>query len=270
MKTFTFLVPVDFSECSYNALQYATMLARRSNGEIFLFHVIDLEEMPDSENPVVINFAMERLIKKAQDRIRSLKELISLKQVVVKQQIAIGNVTVELTKQISEVKPDVIVMGRNADRKVTVHSLLKHITSGTNVPVLVVPQAHNPRIPNRAVLASDFNPKKDLKLAPLFDIIKKVTNELSVLDIKSNYFSNAQDALTWIKNLNETYGVDAKLLRQESRNGFLGIRDLLQVNEVDLICTVDHNRSFLDRLLGRNTSATLTNQLEVPVLVIKE
>lgn len=270
MKAFTYLVPVDFSACSYNALHYATMLARCSHGEIMLSHVIDLEEIPDSENSVVISFALDRLVKKAEEKIKSLGEIISLKGIVVKQQILIGNVQIQLEKQINELKPDVIVMGRNAEHKLRAQSLLKYITRNTNVPVLVVPQSHNPKIPNRAVLASDLNPKKDVKLAPFFEIIKKVTQELSILDIKSGYFSNAQDALTWIKNLNETYGVNAKLLRQENKDGLTGIKDYVQTNHVDLLCTVKCNRNFLDKFFDRNISNQLTSQLEVPVLVIKE
>jgi nucleotide-binding universal stress UspA family protein len=269
-KSFTYFVPVDFSPCSYNALHYATMLARCSYGQIMLSHVIDLEEVPDSENAVVISFAIDRLVKKAEERIKSLREIISLKGIVVKQEILIGNVELQLLKQIDELKPDVIVMGRNTEHRLGSQSLLKNITKNTNVPVLVVPVSHNPKIPNRAVLASDMDPKKKIKFAPFFEIIKKVSHELSILDIKSGYFSNAQEALTWIKNLNETYGVEAKLLQQEDKNGLANIKNYVQTNEVDLICTVRYNSSILDKLFGRSISNQLTNQLEVPVLVIKE
>ena len=269
-KTFTYFVPADFSACSYNALHYATMLARCSYGQIILSHVIDLDEVADSENAVVISFAIDRLVKKAEERIKSLREIISLKGIVVKQEILIGNVELQLTKQIDELKPDVIVMGRNTRHRLGAQSLLKYITRNTNVPVLVVPQSHNPKIPNRAVLASDLNPKKKIKFAPFFEIIKKISHQLYILDIKSGNFSNAQEALSWIKNLNETYGVDAKLLQQEDKNGLANIKNFVQTNEVDLICTVRYNSSMLDKFFGSSISNQLTNQLEVPVLVIKE
>jgi nucleotide-binding universal stress UspA family protein len=270
MNTFTYFVPVDFSACSYNALHYATMLALCSQGQIILSHIVDLDEIPESDNPVVINFAMDRLLKAAEERLRSLREIISLKGIVVKQQVLLGNVPLQLMKEIDEQKPDVIVIGRDTDRRLGAQSLLKYITKNTNVPVLVVPKSHNPKIPNRAVLASDLNPKKELKLAPFFEIIGNVTQELSILDIKSNYFSNAQEALSWIENLNSTYGVNARLLSPENNGGKINIKNYLQTNEVDFLCTVKHNSSMFDRFFGRSIPHQLTSQLEVPVLVIKE
>ncbi len=270
MENFTYFVPVDFSACSYNALHYATMLARCSQGRINLCHVIDLEEVEDSENPVVISFMIDRLFKKAQKRMKSHREIISMEGIIVKEEIVMGNVQAQLKKQIDALKPNVIVMGRNTEKKLNAQSLLKYITRNASAPVLVVPQTHNPKIPNRTVLASDMDPNRLVEYAPFFDIIKKVSHELSILNIKSNYFASAKDALTWIGNLNLTYGVNAKLLQADNQEGLKGIADLIRSNKIDLLCTVKHNNSFFDKFFDRNISNQLTNQAEVPVLVIKE
>ncbi len=184
--------------------------------------------------------------------------------------MVIGNVELQLMDQIEEIRPDVIVMGRNSVNKPGAQSLLKYITKNTDLPVLVVPQSHNPKMPNRAVLASDLNPKKEVRLAPFFEIIKKVSHELSILDIKSNYFSNAQEALNWIQNLNQTYGVNAKLLTSENNDGIANLKKYVQSNDVDLLCTVNYHKSIFERLFGRSLPSQLTSQLEVPILVIKE
>lgn len=270
METLTYFVPVDFSACSYNALHYATMLARCSQGKIKLCHVIDLDEIPESDNPVVVSFAMDRLIKSAEKKMRSLREIISMEGIIVKEEIIIGNLRTQLLNQIDALKPNVIVIGRNVDKKVSTGSLLRYITQNTCVPVLVIPQSHNPKIPNRAVLASDLDPRREVQFTPFFDIIKKVTHELSILNIKSGYFSNANDALNWINNLNTTYGVNAKLLPQENKNGIKGIVDFIHTNKIDLLCTVKYNHSLYDKLFDRNIANQLTSQLEVPVLVIRE
>jgi nucleotide-binding universal stress UspA family protein len=269
MKTFKYFVPIDFSACSFNALHYATMLARSSNGEIMLSHIIDLDQLPESENPVVVNFAIDRLIKNAQEKLSSLREIIFLKGIRVQQHVSIGNVQLQLINQISSLQPEIIVMGRDSNNHGD-QNLLKYITKNTNVPVLVVPQSHNPKIPNHAVLASDLNLKKQEKLAPFFEIIKKVSHELSILNIKSNYFSNAQEAITWVQNLNKTYGVNAKLLTPEKNDVISDIKNYVKINDVDLLCTVRNNKSIFDKLFRRGVANHLTNQLEVPVLVIKE
>ena len=269
MKTLTFFVPIDFSACSFNALHYATMLARCSNGEIILSHIIDLDQLPESENTVVINFAIDRLTKTAEEKLRSLREIIFLKGIVVKQQVSMGNVKIQLTNQIAELKPDVVVMGRDSG-DAGAHSLLKYIAKNTSLPVMVVPKTHNPKVPNRAVLVSDLDPKKQVNLAPFFEIIKKVSHELSILNIKSNYFTNAQEALTWIHNLNKTYGVNAKLLTREQTDKISNLKHYMEKNDIDLFCTVRYNKNIFDKIFGRKLPNQLANQLEVPVLVIKE
>lgn len=269
MKTFRYFVPVDFSACSFNALHYATMLARSSNGEIILSHIIDLDQLPESDNPVVVSFAIDRLVESAEEKLKSLREIIFLKGILVKHQVLMGNVQIQLINQISSLQPDVIVLGRDSNNP-SGQSLLKYITKNTNVPVLVVPQSHNPKVPNRAVLASDLDPKKEEKLAPFFEIIKKVSHELSILNIKSSYFSNAQEAITWIQNLNKTYGVNAKLLTPEHKDGIADLKNYIKINDVDLLCTVRYNKSIFDKLFRRRITNPLTSQLEVPVLVIKE
>ena len=269
MKSFTFFVPIDFSACSFNALHYATMLARCSNGEIILSHTIDLDQLPESENTVVVNFAIDRLTKTAEEKLRSLREIIFLNGIVVKHQVSMGNVKIQLTKQIDELKPDVVVVGRDSE-DASAHSLLKYIAKNTSLPVLVVPKSHNPKVPNRAVLASDLDPKKQMTLAPFFEIMKTVSHELSVLSVKSNFFTNAQQALTWIHNLNKTYGVNAKLLTREQTDRISDLKVYMEKNEIDLFCTVRYNKNIFDKIFGRKLPNQLANQLEVPVLVIKE
>lgn len=270
METINYFVPVDFSACSYNALHYATMLAKCSPSKIHLCHVIDLEEIPDSENPVVVSFAIDRLIQKAEDKMKSLREIISMNGILVKEEIVMGNVRTQLSNHIEAIKPDVIVIGRNVEKSVSARSLLRYITQNTNVPVLVVPQSHSPKIPNRAVLASDLDPAREPDLAPFFDIIKKVSNELSILNIRSGFFSNAADALERIGHLNKKYGVEATLLPQDHPPEVKGILDFIRTHKIDLLCTVKSNRSLYDRLFDRSIATQLTSQVEVPVLVIKQ
>lgn len=270
METITYFVPVDFSACSYNALHYATMLARCAPGRIHLCHVVDLEEIPDSENPVVVSFAMERLITKAEEKMKSLREIISMTGILVKEQIVMGNVKTQLMKQIDSVQPNVIVMGRNVDKKVGVGSLLRYITRNTNVPVLVIPESHNPRMPDRAVLASDMDTSREVDFAPFFEIIRRVSNELSILNIRSGFFANAGDALKWLNKLNATYGMNAKLLEhEENSSGVKGIVDFIRTHKIDLLCTVKSNKSIYDRLFDRSLANQLTSEVEVPVLVIR-
>ncbi|HZI23723.1 MAG TPA: universal stress protein, partial [Chryseolinea sp.] len=100
METFKYFVPVDFTESCYNAIQYTTTLARSSGGTVKLCHVVDIEQIPESDNPVLVSFAMDRLILEAQKKMKSLREIIFMQGIHVKEEIVLGNLRIELLKQI--------------------------------------------------------------------------------------------------------------------------------------------------------------------------
>jgi hypothetical protein len=270
MKTITYFVPVDFSECSYNALQYAIILARFSEAKVKLWHVIDLGKVPESDNPVVVSFALSRLTKKAEEKMKSLTEMISMEGVSGEGEIAIGNVRLELMKQIDGAKPHVIVFGKNVDGQPDTDSMLSYITQKTKVPVLVVPRSHNPKIPSRIVLATDIKPSKVAEFEPFFNVIKKISQGVSILNVNGHVSTIGQDAQQWLEKLNSTYGINAHFLDYENYDTAHGVADFIRTNNVDLLCTVKRNYSLFDKLFKRKVSNQLAAQADVPVLLLNE
>jgi nucleotide-binding universal stress UspA family protein len=272
MDSFTYLVPVDFSESSFNALHYTTMLAKNSGGRINICHVLDLEELPESDNPVVISFALDRLQRTAEKKMKSLREIIFMNGIVVKEEILTGNVRVELMKQIKSVKPGVMVLGRDTGKKLRTNGLLSFLVRKTDLPVLVIPKSHHPATGSRAVLTSEITPQNKIRVSALFEIIKKVTNELSVLNIRSNFFPNAHDALTYIQNLNTNASRDIEPFANESNGGLENILEFIRTNQIDMHCAVDLNakNSLLGRLFADGVMNQLAAQEQIPVLVIKQ
>jgi len=266
--TITYFVAVDFSVCSYNALQYATLLARLSKGKIKLVHIIDIDEVVESDNPVVVSLSMDRMMTKANEKMKSLREIISNEGIQVEEEISFGNVRATLRKCIEQTNPTVIVLGRNTDTKPGTNSLVSYITHHTKLPVLLVPRTHDPKVPTRAVLATDMKSEDGRALGSLFEILSKTSNELSILNIKSHFASNSLDAVAWIANLNSKYGIEAKVLQHPNDDAVLGVVDFVRSNPVDLVCTVKRNRNFLEKYFYRSVSGELANQVDVPVLVI--
>lgn len=188
----------------------------------------------------------------------------------VKDEIVIGNVRNQLIKQIDEKRPNVVVIGRDTSKRHDSKGLVGYLTRNTSVPVLVVPKSHNPKIPSRAVLASEVNANHQIQFGPVFDIIKKVSTELSVVNVNSSYFANAKGVLKWLEN--ESYKPSNNGKSPTHQNGcrLSGIIDFIRINKIDLLCTVRSNSRFFDKLLHKNVSRHLTTQADVPVLVITE
>jgi nucleotide-binding universal stress UspA family protein len=267
MIKLTYFVPVDFTDCSFNALQYALMLARFSEGKVMIGHVIDLDLVTESENPVVVTWSLENLNRKANEKMKSLREMISLEGVEVEHDISTGNVRIELMKQIDRLTPNVIVIGRDTDMPLRKDSLVSYFTRNTRIPVMVVPGTHNPTLPNRAVLATDMKPEKMTEFDTFFNLLKRTSQELAIVNISGKSSGSQVQAEIWVDKLKAVYGIEATLLTQ--RNG-KDLKDLMRANKVDLLCTIRRNKNILDRFFQRNTTHQLPALVEVPVLMINE
>jgi nucleotide-binding universal stress UspA family protein len=263
MKPLTYFVPIDFTQASYNALQYAVLLAKESDGQVKLCHVLDLNEIPESDNPVVVSLALDKLLQEAGRKLKSLREFISLDSINVGEDIIMGSIRYSLINRIEKVKPDVIVMGRRTESKINRWSVIHYITKNTSTPVLVIPQNHNPKIPDRAAVTIDVHPELVVKFKALLSIIKKISPEISILNIRgSKENANRQD---WIEDLRSNYGIKAQFLSGENTTGAGGLDHFIKENKIDLLYNVKAKKSWLGRLLSSVHSAQQDNSA-VPYL----
>src|SRR5688572_16249802 len=268
METFTYFVPVDFTECCYDTLQYTTSLARNSGGNVKLCHVVDLEEIPDSDNPVVVSFAIDRLLQEAQKKMKSLREIILMEGISVKQEVVLGNKQIELIKQIESVRPSVVVIGGDSRKRLTSDSLLTCLTRNTTSPVLVVPQSYNSKAPTRAVLTLNMDIKTNGRLSSFSEVIKKFFGYFSVLETRALHFANGKEALYWIETMRAKGNVNPNFLSINDDNDRIErIVDFVQANKINLLC-IKERRSFFRKFFTQNISNQLPKQVEVPLLVI--
>jgi nucleotide-binding universal stress UspA family protein len=267
METFTYFVPVDFTECCYNALQYTTTLARSSGGTVKLCHVVDLEEIPESDNPVIVSFALDRLLQEARKKMKSLREIIFMEGVHVKEEIVLGDLQTELMKQIDSANPGVIVIGRDSDRQVTSNSLLTYLTRNTHAPVLVVPHSNKSGRSNRAILTLAIDSKKSGKFSSWSSALRKLLSDFSVLEVRSLRFGNGKEALNWIEKMRSKGSVSPKFLSHDSDKAINQMIEFIRANKIDLFC-IQENRNIFSKLFGQNFSNHLPTSVEGPLLVI--
>jgi nucleotide-binding universal stress UspA family protein len=129
------LVPIDFSECSKKALQYAIPFARQFGAELILLHLVQqypevTDEIPMALAPVEdIQTDLEALRKMVGDTVPS-QALVQL-----------GDPRVEITKAAKELSADLIILsthGRTGLERVLLGSTAEKVVRHAGCPVLVV------------------------------------------------------------------------------------------------------------------------------------
>jgi nucleotide-binding universal stress UspA family protein len=107
------LVAIDFSECSANALNYAVKLAKKTNAELLLIHVIDSREAENiaNYNKDSLEHVKERLINQAHQKFRHFLNKTEDGSVVKDTIVSFGRPFQEIAIKSRELQVDLILMG---------------------------------------------------------------------------------------------------------------------------------------------------------------
>jgi|SRR5947209_9586922 len=138
------LVPVDFSDCSLNALRVALGMAS-PDGDLTLLHVIDEQFVSDA---VAAGFGelegiRSRLRELAEVSFTNFVDQVEPGSVNIERMIVIGAPFVEILKIARDLDLPMIVMGvrgrSTPPQEILFGSTAEKVLRGARVPVLVVP-----------------------------------------------------------------------------------------------------------------------------------
>lgn len=136
------LVPCDFSGPSKEAIKFAAFIARKSKGEIVLFHSLELPVLYDSN--VVMAFEASFMKDTQQKAVRDLEQLAKKlvgSTVKTKIEIQFGGFVPMLEQAVDKLKVDLIVMGTHGAtglKEYTIGSNAERVVRKSSVPVISV------------------------------------------------------------------------------------------------------------------------------------
>jgi len=256
------IVPVDFSEISFNAARYAVkLLTGHPEVEIILYHTFDKPD--DQENRIenLETFKAE-LMQNREANITILTEM--------------GDFLTELEKLARHRQADLIVMG------ITGRSSLAQVFIGSNAlkmaenkfcPVMIIPSnAIYSEIKN-VLLTSDLkNTVSTTPSAPIKKVLKTFEAKLHIVNVNSDHYIE----------MSEEYAAEQQKLRDmftEFNPEFYFLR-LYDVDDainqfahdknIDLIITIHKEQSMVHKLFSTSHTKKLAYQSTIPVMVVHE
>ena len=144
LKAPDILVPVDFSECSVNAVRAAAGIAA-PDGDLTLLHVINEDFINDAVAAGLgtSDEIMARMRERAESDFTSLLESLETGEVNVERMVVVGIPFVEILKITRDLDLPMIVMGMRGrslpPEEVLFGSTAEKVLRGSRVPVLCVP-----------------------------------------------------------------------------------------------------------------------------------
>ena len=269
------LVPVDFSDASFNAVSYAAFLASAFNSSLLLLHVYsDTVAFEKNKKPEIfqseaeLDAANEKYLKKEIGRIA---EQYTVKiNVVVKK----GNPSNVITEVAEKEHADFIVMGMKGkgESNSIFGSTTTSMINKTSLPIMVVPFSETQHNIDTITLASDFN---DENLLNHFTVLQQ--------------FISSFDPLVQILHVRKTNSeLTSELIADENKIGLQwekcyhsfniiendniqeGIHEFLEKNPSDLLIMVARKHNFIMNVLGISQTKKMTRQTNIPLLILHE
>lgn len=267
------LVPVDFSEVSFNALKYAYELAFENHSEIVLLNCF---EIPARHVNVMIDLKdilekdAERGLIDFEERVKS--EFIS--DILIHKESFYGTLNQGIEAMVLKYQVDLVIMGTkgaSSSLRKLIGTNSSSALKNVNCPFLIVPDGYNFSGWNHTVYATDF------KQHPTFDIFKKFKKlingmqfNLDVLHVIDNTAEEQNFEKLESKFIADSENKNVTFHYSSSDNATHGIQEYVIKNSVDLLVLIKHNYSYLNKLFHDSASKQLVMDSSIPVLVFQD
>jgi nucleotide-binding universal stress UspA family protein len=270
------LVPVDFSECSENAIRFAVAIAIRTGAELKLFHSVQVP----LQTAEMSAYPISELEKEANERLTEMVAEISawleregFRKLRVYHHVAIGFAAEEIAFSADRNKSDLIVMGTHGTGSIEGLILGSNSTAVIKrvaCPVLVVPENADFQGIERIVYASDMHEINAKAIQMLTAFASHFNAELFVLHVLTgNENMSPEQANSFKEEFSKIANYDRityHIVDSEDQPVAEVIEQFMDENDIEIVAMITHHRKFFDKLFHPSITKRLAVHAHKPLL----
>lgn len=271
----TIVVPVDFSEASDNALEYAVEFAKVSNGELRLLNVYSLPVM--ATEPFVWVPSTNEIIDEHLKRLENIRDQILErhgKQLDIKCYCEVGAVIEGINGFAARHHTDLIIMGMQGGGFVsekiigsTATSLMRHSVC----PVLGIGKQVKFKPIRQVVLATDHEDADYPGILQLLkDLVLQFNAHLFVLYVIEPGVKTKMGIATGVQVAHALEGIPYTANTVVNVDVTLAIEQFVEDKAVDMAVIIPRKHSLLYALFHESHTKKLAFHTHVPVLALHE
>lgn len=276
MKVEHILVPVDFSQCSVNALNEAAKIAKRLNSKLFLLHSSHVSSpYVNMGEPLIDTFPSE-YGKEIESAFKHLEEEVPLlREVNYETKEVVNNLMDSMYSEISSNQIDMVIMGTKGSHDFIEKVLGSHASDVlriSTVPVLIIPDSVEVLDVRKMGIAVDAKSIKEVdKIDAIAHLAKIFNAQINVFYVakpgESLDFENSS-----YKDIFESYfmGLKFSFYNVKEENTLKGIIEFTFENEIDLLVMFPRHHELMERILKGSTTQKVVRKLKIPLMAIPE
>jgi nucleotide-binding universal stress UspA family protein len=235
----TIITPVDFSDISINALNYAADMAMNLNANLLVLHAIGL---PVEVNKYSDEFTAVEI--EAEQKLNNLKKDLlnrTNNKIFVQTKQVVGSIENELIKMCSYKNPLAVVMatqGANMKEHFFLESITVFLSKNLKYPVIVVPPDVHYIPVTKILLATDLENLSDFPVDGVINITAAFNARVDIVHVYKNedkfdvMMSRMAQLTGYLKK------IDPQFHFIYNKNIYSGITDFAEQNNSNIILTV--------------------------------
>lgn len=271
------LVPVDFSNCSKNALRIAIGMAKDFGAKIHMVNAVHVHTPhPDLVGGSLVDSIMLDYENQVQDSFEELEhEIIELQDVPHEADRFISYLTDAIYTESETKNIDLIVMGTR-DKHDSIEHLIgtrsTDIIETSKVPVIVIPENVHSFHPKQIGFASDMAEIKNItRLQLVSDLATHYGAEIlifSIVDDPDKVTAADHRHIEEICKRFQPNTCSARMVQSESVTK--GIVNFSKSHDLDLLAMIPRKHSFFQRLFKKSVTKNIAIDIHIPLLSFHE
>lgn len=280
----TYLIPIDFSETSIHAAEFAAMLSKQTEvAHIVLlhsYHISVYESVLPTPDMVIPN--EDEIEETSRQKMTQLEHLRTKLHKLVRHGVTIhvrmsrSSLVRAINETINQEHADLVILGSNGTSSANISHIgsnVIHISKLSPVPVVVVPPACHYEPIKQVVMACDFQKVKDtVPLQALKQLLSRHAVDLLVVNIDpAQKHKNADPEQlaeeTALYQMLKEY--QPKYYYNSDADVINGILNFAGKHHSQMVIALPHKYSFFQSILHNSVSQQLTVKSAMPVLLLK-
>jgi nucleotide-binding universal stress UspA family protein len=267
---YDFLVLIDFSDASYNALKYAISLAKLIKGNIHVCHIANPSNIVKDDNQVAALRDIDSETVKIEKKIGAIVEMIITEGINAIPYCSIGNIIYEFEELANQLKPDLIILGKKAETPQLKGKLTSHLMNTYEGALLIVKEGVLFNNDTKITLSCN-NKTFDLYDSSLIFLLNNQTQSpLKLLNITLKRGSCDEIIVpqTWRES---SYEIDQNIQPEKNSTVVDSLLQHITKNDTELLCIGRGKpRNYLQRILSSSPSTLVdvVNKIHTPVLIM--
>ncbi|UII26296.1 universal stress protein [Fulvivirga maritima] len=269
------ICPIDFSETSLNALEYAVEVARKFHSNITLIHVFTESDFNKLLGEKSIGKTFKERLNMADVKLEGIVSRINedYKQdgVNCDYQLVLGDLIDNLLEQFRN-GYDLCVMGTTGISKsndIFWGSNTEEVIEKAKIPTLCIPKDASFEGFRKIVYASDFMSEDRKAIQEVISFATMFDARISVLHI--NVKNNDREYKEFVSDLRSFIQYEKiNFVNKEFKDEIgLGIEEYMEEENSDLLMVFRKSRGFVGSMLHKSLTRTLSYSMNKPLFVLK-